>query len=203
MSDTEENKSKNSIPSSTMATTEPSSATEVTKKLEKKNISLSIWPPTQRTRDAVINRLIETLSSPSILSNRYGSLSIDEASTTAKFIEDEAFLIANNGAAGGSNSSEISNVEDDGIEILQIYSKEISKRMLEVVKSKAVVSEDNNPRDVKEKEEEDKYPTPIRPISESRISDISDSDLSFLKSDGSDRISDLDKSGRIGSNTQP
>ncbi|KAL5707155.1 RNA polymerase III-inhibiting protein maf1 [Ranunculus cassubicifolius] len=148
--------------SSTMATTEPpSSAAEVTKKLEKMNISLSIWPPTQRTRDAVINRLIETLSSPSILSNRYGSLSIDEASTTAKFIEDEAFLIANNGA--GSNSSEISNVEDDGIEILQIYSKEISKRMLEAVKSKAAVSagvsEDNNPPDVKEKEEEESVAT--------------------------------------------
>ncbi|KAL5708556.1 RNA polymerase III-inhibiting protein maf1 [Ranunculus cassubicifolius] len=130
--------------STTMATTaEPSSTAEVTKKFEKMNISLSIWPPTQRTRDAVINRLIETLSSPSILSNRYGSLSIDEASTTAKFIEDEAFLIANNGAAsaGGSNSSEISvNNEDDGIEILQIYSKEINKRMLEAVKSKAAVS---------------------------------------------------------------
>nr|XP_027092980.1 uncharacterized protein LOC113713450 [Coffea arabica] len=36
------------------------------------NVSFSIWPPTQRTRDAVINRLIETLSSPSVLSKRYG-----------------------------------------------------------------------------------------------------------------------------------
>ncbi|KAK9157574.1 hypothetical protein Scep_004148 [Stephania cephalantha] len=37
--------------------------------------SITIWPPTQRTRDAVINRLIETLFAPSIISKRYGSLS--------------------------------------------------------------------------------------------------------------------------------
>ncbi|KAL5703875.1 peptidylprolyl isomerase [Ranunculus cassubicifolius] len=43
----------------------------------------------------------------------------------------------------------------------------------------------------------------IHPISESRISDISDSDLIFPKSDMSDRISDFVKSGRIGSDNQP
>ncbi|KAL9148577.1 hypothetical protein ABFS82_12G050300 [Erythranthe guttata] len=39
------------------------------------NVSFSIWPPTERTRDAVRNRLVETLSSPSILSKRYGTVS--------------------------------------------------------------------------------------------------------------------------------
>ncbi|KAK2994525.1 hypothetical protein RJ640_010803 [Escallonia rubra] len=29
---------------------------------EKVSVSFSIWPPTQRTRDAVLSRLIETLS---------------------------------------------------------------------------------------------------------------------------------------------
>ncbi|OIV96376.1 hypothetical protein TanjilG_09803 [Lupinus angustifolius] len=87
--------------------------------------SFSIWPPTQRTRDAVINRLIQTLSSPSVLSKRYGTLSSDESAAAARQIEDEAFTTAS--AAS----------EEDGIEILQVYSKEISKRMLDIVKAKA------------------------------------------------------------------
>ncbi|KAK4274646.1 hypothetical protein QN277_017840 [Acacia crassicarpa] len=90
-------------------------------------ISFSIWPPTQRTRDAVINRLIETLSTPSVLSKRYGTMHSDEASSVARQIEEEAFA-----AAGGSASA-----EDDGIEILQAYSKEISKRMLDTVKARS------------------------------------------------------------------
>lgn len=89
-------------------------------------ISFTIWPPTQRTRDAVINRLIETLSTPSVLSKRYGTVPTDEASVAARQIEDEAFS-----AAGGSAAS-----DGDGIEILQVYSKEISKRMLDTVKAR-------------------------------------------------------------------
>ncbi|CAJ1973432.1 unnamed protein product [Sphenostylis stenocarpa] len=95
-------------------------------KLGPAGVSFTIWPPTQRTRDAVINRLMETLSSPSVLSKRYGTMPPDEASAAARQIEDEAFAVA-----AGSSSS-----DNDGIEILQVYSKEISKRMLETVKSK-------------------------------------------------------------------
>lgn len=87
----------------------------------------SIWPPTQRTRDAVISRLIETLSTPSILSKRFGTIPPDEADAVARAIEDEAYATAN-----GSPPT-----VDDGIEILQVYSKEISKRMLEAVKGRA------------------------------------------------------------------
>lgn len=94
-------------------------------------VSFSIWPPTQRTRDAVINRLIETLSSPSVLSKRYGTMSPDDASVAARQIEDEAFS-----AAGNSSSA-----DDDGIQILQVYSKEISKRMLDTVKDRAPPSD--------------------------------------------------------------
>ncbi|KAF5747020.1 MFP1 attachment factor 1-like [Tripterygium wilfordii] len=90
-------------------------------------ISLSIWPPSQRTRDAVIARLIETLSSQSVLSKRYGTISESEAQEVARLIEEEAFAVA-----GGFGSA-----DDDGIEILQVYSKEISKRMLEKVKARA------------------------------------------------------------------
>ncbi|KAK4434382.1 MFP1 attachment factor 1 [Sesamum alatum] len=91
------------------------------------NVSFSIWPPTERTREAVRNRLIETLSSPSILSKRYGTVSREEAVDAAKLIEEEAFEVAGKAAT----------TDDDGIEILQVYSKEISKRMLEKVKARS------------------------------------------------------------------
>ncbi|MCL7046500.1 hypothetical protein MKW94_000835 [Papaver nudicaule] len=121
---------------------------EINKKFQKMGISFSIWPPTQRTRDAVINRLIETLSKESILSKRYGSMNPDEAASTARVIEEQAFVAASStssssvsGGGGGDNSADGGGGgDDDGIEILQIYSKEISKRMLESVKSKAAAS---------------------------------------------------------------
>ncbi|XP_071695974.1 MFP1 attachment factor 1-like [Rutidosis leptorrhynchoides] len=99
---------------------------ETTKKFE--TMSFSIWPPSQRTRDAVIKRMIETLTEQSVLSDQYGTISSDEAADMARRIEEEAFGIA--------PSEPLPDVED-GIEILQSYSKEISKRMLESVKSRS------------------------------------------------------------------
>ncbi|KAI3686865.1 hypothetical protein L1987_80554 [Smallanthus sonchifolius] len=104
---------------------------ETTKKLEKMTTSFSIWPPSQRTRDAVIKRLIETLSSKSVLSDRYGAIPSGEADSVARRIEEEAFS-----AVPASPATD----GDDGIEILQSYSKEISKRMLDFVKSRSVES---------------------------------------------------------------
>lgn len=99
-------------------------ATKVTEKMS--TLSFKIWPPTQRTRDAVAKRLVETLSAPSsVLSKRYGTLPADEAADAARRIEAEAFA-----AAGASP-------DDDGIEVLQVYSKEISRRMLDAVKSRS------------------------------------------------------------------
>ncbi|KAK6130822.1 hypothetical protein DH2020_035434 [Rehmannia glutinosa] len=83
------------------------------------NVSFSIWPPSERTRDAVRNRLIETL--------RYGTVSREEAVEAAKVIEEEAFEVAGKAAT----------TDDDGIEILQVYSKEISKLMLDKVKARS------------------------------------------------------------------
>ncbi|XP_076932104.1 MFP1 attachment factor 1-like [Bidens hawaiensis] len=103
---------------------------EATKKMEKLTTSFSIWPPSQRTRDAVIKRLIETLTNKSVLSDRYGTVPSDEAAGFARSIEDEAFNAVPGSVADG----------DDGVEILQAYSKEISKRMLEFVKSRSVAA---------------------------------------------------------------
>lgn len=113
-------------PENKSASAESQQQQEEPKKLSSSGISLSIWPPTQRTRDAVIARLIETLSTPSVLSKRYGTIPHDEADAAARRIEDEAFSVAN----------QATSAEDDGLEILQLYSKEISKRMLETVKGR-------------------------------------------------------------------
>ncbi|GMH03991.1 hypothetical protein Nepgr_005830 [Nepenthes gracilis] len=112
----------------------PTPLENLSQRIEKLNIqsSFSIWPPTQRTRDAVVNRLIETLSQPSVVSKRYGSMPPEEASVTAHAIEKEAF----HAASVASGSEDAASVEH-GIEILQVYSLEISKRMLDAVKSRA------------------------------------------------------------------
>ena len=118
---------QDSVPPSKLSTEDQPAAAAAASKLGPASVSFTIWPPTQRTRDAVINRLIETLSSQSVLSKRYGTMPPEEASAAARQIEDEAFAVAS-----GSSTS-----DSDGIEILQVYSKEISKRMLDTVKSKA------------------------------------------------------------------
>ncbi|KAL2504275.1 WPP domain-containing protein 2 [Abeliophyllum distichum] len=101
------------------------------------NVSFSIWPPRERTRDAVKNRLIETLSTPSILSKRYGTMSSEDAMEAAKIIEEEAFQTAETTAT----------TDGDGIEILQVYSREISRRMLDTMKAKSGTQSPNLNKD--------------------------------------------------------
>lgn len=78
-----------------------------------------------------MNRLIETLTNKCILTKRYGTLQSDEALTVAKSVEEEAYGVA--AVLGGDD-------DDDGIEILQAYSKEISKRVLDSVNTRTVAS---------------------------------------------------------------
>lgn len=106
---------------------------ETTSKLN--DLTLRIWPPTQRTRDAVINRLIEVLSSQSALSKRYGTIPEDEASAAAKSIEGDAFSVA------GASFCD----HDEGIETLRLYSSEISKRMIDTVKVRAATAASDPP----------------------------------------------------------
>ncbi|XP_072972583.1 MFP1 attachment factor 1-like [Typha angustifolia] len=97
--------------------------------------SLSIWPPSQRTRDAVIRRLVENLTSSTVLSKRYGTVPADEAEESARAIEQEAFAAAAAGVVDGASDN-----VDEGIEILHVYSKEISRRLLDFAKSRASAS---------------------------------------------------------------
>ena len=98
--------------------------------------SFSIWPPSQRIRDAVIARLAETLSSSdTILSNsqRYRPIPADESAGSARIIEEQAFS-----AAASADVSTAADGDVDGkIETLGVYAKKISKRALEMLKSGA------------------------------------------------------------------
>ena len=113
----------------------PPAATAGAKAAEALLPSLSIWPPSQRTRDAVVRRLVQTLAAPSILSERYGAVPEPEAERAAAAAEAEAFAAASKSAAAESPAS-----VEEGIEVLQAYSKEVSRRLLELAKSRSAAA---------------------------------------------------------------
>jgi len=91
--------------------------------------SFNLWPPSERTRAAVVERMAETFSSPSILSNKYGQFDSEQAQVHAKKIEEAAFSASQNIAATSPG--------DSGSHVLLFYSKEISKLMLDTAKQHA------------------------------------------------------------------
>ncbi|XP_040378334.1 MFP1 attachment factor 1-like [Oryza brachyantha] len=100
---------------------------------ESTGFSFSIWPPTQRTRDAVVRRLVDTLGGDTILCKRYGAVPAADAEPAARAIEAEAFDAA---AVSGAAAASV----EEGIEALQLYSKEVSRRLLDFVKSRSAAA---------------------------------------------------------------
>ncbi|KAI3896429.1 hypothetical protein MKX03_008591 [Papaver bracteatum] len=94
------------------------------KEEQKIGIPVSDWPLTQSAREAVVTNIFKNLTIPSILTRRYGYTNDDKAALTARDIKEQAFA-----AASGVNSG-----LTDGTEILLLYSKLISEKMLEFVK---------------------------------------------------------------------
>nr|XP_043605857.1 RAN GTPase-activating protein 2-like [Erigeron canadensis]XP_043605858.1 RAN GTPase-activating protein 2-like [Erigeron canadensis]XP_043605859.1 RAN GTPase-activating protein 2-like [Erigeron canadensis]XP_043605860.1 RAN GTPase-activating protein 2-like [Erigeron canadensis] len=97
--------------------------------------SIKLWPPSQNTRQVLVERIIKNLTTPSILSRKYGLLSKEEAVEDAKQIESAAYAIANHHFE--------KEPDGDGGSAVQLYAKESSTLMVEAVK-----------RGPKEKEEE-------------------------------------------------
>lgn len=87
---------------------------------------VKLWPPSQSTRLMLIQRMTKNLTTPSIFSRKYGLLSKEEAEEDAKKIEEVAF------AAADQNFKK--EPDGDGSSSVQIYAKESSKLMLEVIK---------------------------------------------------------------------
>uniref|UniRef100_A0A0D9XIP8 WPP domain-containing protein n=1 Tax=Leersia perrieri TaxID=77586 RepID=A0A0D9XIP8_9ORYZ len=99
--------------------------------------SFTIWPPTRRTRDAVVRRLVAVLSAEgggvdggtTALRKRYGAVPAADAEHAARAVEAEAF----DAASSRYSSSSV----EDSIETLQLYSREVSSRLLDFVRSRS------------------------------------------------------------------
>ncbi|XP_059649951.1 RAN GTPase-activating protein 2 [Cornus florida] len=93
---------------------------------QRRPFSIKLWPPSQNTRLMLVERMTNNLSSPSIFTEKYGSLNKEEAAEDAKEIEDAAFATA--------NQHYEKEPDGDGSSAVQLYAKECSKLILEVLK---------------------------------------------------------------------
>ncbi|MFS7888883.1 putative WPP domain, leucine-rich repeat domain superfamily, WPP domain superfamily [Helianthus anomalus] len=98
--------------------------------------SVKLWPPSHSTRLILVERIIKNLSTPSIISRKYGLLSKEEAEEDAKQIESAAFV-----AATQHFEKE---PESDGGSAVQVYAKESSKLMVEFLKTGPKQKEDRD-----------------------------------------------------------
>ncbi|KAK1313946.1 RAN GTPase-activating protein 2 [Acorus calamus] len=88
--------------------------------------SIKLWPPSQGTRLLLVERMANNLSTPTVFSRKYGLLGKEEANEKAKHIENVAFAAA--------NEHHQNEPDGDGSSAVQLYAKESSKLMLEVLK---------------------------------------------------------------------
>ncbi|KAK1420511.1 hypothetical protein QVD17_22170 [Tagetes erecta] len=96
--------------------------------------SIKLWPPSQSTRQVLVERITKNLTTPSILSRKYGLLSKEEAEEDAKRIESAAFESANQHFE--------KEPDGDGGSAVQLYAKESSTLMVEAVKRGPRVKEE-------------------------------------------------------------
>lgn len=89
--------------------------------------SLKLWPPSHNTRLMLLERITNNLSSQSIFTKKYGSLSKEEAAEHAKEIEEIAFST--------TNEHYEKEPDGDGSSAVQLYAKECSRYILEVLKT--------------------------------------------------------------------
>lgn len=89
-------------------------------------LSIKLWPPTQSTRLMLMERMTKNLTTPSVLSRKYGLLSKEEAEEDARKIEESAFAVA--------TQLYDKEPDGDGSSAVRLYAKESSKLMLEVIK---------------------------------------------------------------------
>ncbi|OMP05073.1 Leucine-rich repeat, ribonuclease inhibitor subtype [Corchorus olitorius] len=97
-----------------------------TQTFQHRPLSVKLWPPSHSTRLMLVERMTKNLTTPSIFSRKYGLLSNEEAEEDAKKIEELAFATA--------DQHYKKEPDGDGSSAVQIYAKESSRLMLEVIK---------------------------------------------------------------------
>ncbi|KAG8370178.1 hypothetical protein BUALT_Bualt14G0090200 [Buddleja alternifolia] len=105
---------------------------------ERRHITIKLWPPSQNTRQMLVERMKNNLSTPTIFTRKYGSLSDVEASKHAKKIEESAFVSA--------NQHYEQEPDGDGSSAVQLYAKECSKLILDVLKGGSKIEETETPK---------------------------------------------------------
>jgi Ran GTPase-activating protein 1 len=91
-----------------------------------RTFSIKLWPPSESTRLMLVERMTKNLSTESIFSRKYGLLGKEEAHENAKRIEQLCFASADEHFK--------KEPDGDGSSAVQLYAKETSKMMLEVLK---------------------------------------------------------------------
>nr|KAJ0187717.1 hypothetical protein LSAT_V11C900457730 [Lactuca sativa] len=127
--------------------------------------SIKLWPPSHGTRLVLVQRIVKNLTTPSILSRKYGILSKEEAEEEAKQIESSAFAIANQHFE--------KEPDGDGGSAVQTYAKESSKLMVEAVKRGPKPKTDQEPEPI---------PDTVTPHHETFF-DISGGKRAFIEAD--------------------
>ncbi|KAK4357379.1 hypothetical protein RND71_022989 [Anisodus tanguticus] len=94
--------------------------------MDSAGFSMRLWPPSLSTRLMLVERMTKNLSTPSILSMKYGLWSKEEAEEDAKQIEALAF--------DSANQHFDKETDGDGSSAVQLYAKVSSKLMLEAIK---------------------------------------------------------------------
>lgn len=94
--------------------------------------SIKLWPPSLPTRQALIERITNNLSSKSVFTDKYGTLTVDQAVENAKRIEDVAFSTA--------DQQFEREPDGDGASAVQLYAKQCSKLILELLKTGPVAA---------------------------------------------------------------
>ncbi|KAJ6822350.1 RAN GTPase-activating protein 1 [Iris pallida] len=100
-----------------------------------RTFSIKLWPPSQSTRLMLVERMTKNLSTESIFSRKFGLLTFEEANQCAKQIEDTCFATANEHFEREPDG--------DGTSAVQLYAKETSKLMLEILKRGPRPKEEN------------------------------------------------------------
>ncbi|CAD6243256.1 unnamed protein product [Miscanthus lutarioriparius] len=97
-----------------------------TQDFQPRTFSIKLWPPSESTRLLLVERMTKNLSTESIFSRKYGLLGKQEAHENAKRIEELCFASADEHFKREPDG--------DGSSAVQLYAKETSKMMLEVLK---------------------------------------------------------------------
>ncbi|EPS63429.1 hypothetical protein M569_11353 [Genlisea aurea] len=100
---------------------------------ERRHITIKLWPPAETTRQMLVERMKNNLSTPTVFTRKYGSLASSEAAKHAKSIEESSYTVA--------NLHYEREPDGDGSSAVQLYASECSRLILDVLKGGGSVTE--------------------------------------------------------------